>query len=121
MTDQTPIRTAHLDPQGNLLDEDERVRRLMRLKIHHPQAEYVVGKVAIFRRMAKHALEGISLAVPGRSGSGKSRLIARLRRDILKETARTPRGSSRPKRASPRPMAIGGPCSSCRRRPTSGS
>lgn len=87
MTDQTPIRTAHLDPQGNLLSDDERDRRLMRLKIKHPHAEYVLGKVATFRRMAKHALEGISLAVPGRSGSGKSQLILRLRREILKEAA----------------------------------
>lgn len=87
MTDQTPIRTAHLDPQGNLLSDDERDRRLMRLKIKHPHAEYVLGKVATFRRMAKHALEGISLAVPGRSGSGKSQLILRLRREILKESA----------------------------------
>lgn len=87
MTDQTPIRTAHLDPQGNLLPDDERDRRLMRLKIKHHHADYVLAKIATFRRMTKHALEGLSLAVPGRSGSGKSRLIARLRSDILKEAA----------------------------------
>lgn len=118
MTEHARIRSAHLDDQGNLLSQDERDRRLMRLKIRHPLAEDVLAKIARFRRMAKHALEGISLAVPGRSGAGKSQIIKRLRRDILKEAAdaaglvasetgiATPEGDWRPVLVVPTPPSV---------------
>lgn len=118
MTEHARIRTAHLDAKGNLLPQDERDRRLMRLKIKHPHAEDVVAKIAVFRRMAKHALEGISLAVPGRSGAGKSQVIKRLRRDLLKEAAdatglvasetgiETPDGDWRPVLVVPTPSNV---------------
>lgn len=79
----SPARTSHLGKDGQPLSVSECQRRLMRLKFEHPRFKAVVKRFEHFELMAEHALEGISLAVPGRSGMGKTLLIKHLRKTVM--------------------------------------
>lgn len=82
-----PVRTAHLGPDGALLPDEERRRRLMRAKLKHPAYVDALAAALRFETMTRPALEGLCFALLGRTGVGKSQIAKLVRRTLLEREA----------------------------------
>ncbi len=88
MTKATAPRTAHLYSDGTLLTKDERIKRLVRLKVWHKKTVDLMERFDFYERLSANALEGMHIAFPGRPGVGKSLLLKKIRNKILEREAR---------------------------------